>query len=106
MLPPPGVPMTDEGRAACCEGGVEGGGSLEVLASRLAGEGELARKRRRSAPSSPRIGLPPFWLRVVLVRFGGGVRGGEEPIIDEVNWKECIGRSLSSSSEGGSEVGE
>lgn len=71
----------------------------------LAGVGELARYSRRSASS---------WFCVVLsfrcrrAWLGGGVRGGEELIMEELTfWKLCEGRSGSfSSSEWARKVGE
>lgn len=82
---PPGVDIMDEGRGVCFEGGVEGG-NIGVLVTRIAGEGEAARKRRRSAPSLP----PVVWedwgelskgllrRRAERARAGDGVRGGED----------------------------
>jgi hypothetical protein len=55
--PPLGVVIMDEGKAAVREGGVEGGYSCAFMAG-LAGDGEVARKSSKSAPSSPVLGLP------------------------------------------------
>ena len=104
---PPGVDIMDEGSGVCFVGRVEGG-NIGVLVTRIAGDGEAARKRRRSAPS-----FPPFvwedWgelskallrRRAERARSGGGVRGGEEDIWgSEDSWKEWSGRSWSSSSD-------
>lgn len=67
----------------------------------LASEGECARNMRRSAPSSPFLGvrdqdtLCAFRIR----RSGGGVCGGDEVILVEaLMLKEVTGRSVSSSS--------
>ena len=77
------------------EGGVEGGKTL-ALAPGLAGEGEVARYRSRSAPSSP-VALP-FRCRNDRDFVGGGVRGGEELNFEECILKVCRGsRWLSSS---------
>ncbi len=73
----PGVFMTDEGRWAYWEGGVDGGSleELEMCVTLIAGEreGELARYRSRSAPDC----FDEVWSR----RVGGGVRGGEDEMM-------------------------
>lgn len=76
--PPPGVVIMEEGRAMFLGGGVEGGCIRDLLVG-LAGEGEVARNRRRSAPSSPDLPFRSLLRRPILPLFrGGGVRGGEE----------------------------
>jgi len=64
----------------------------------IAGEGDAARNIRRSAASSLR-GL----LNVLFLGLGEGVRGirgGDERIWRALTWKDCKGRSESSSSDG------
>lgn len=93
--PPPGVVIIDEGRAIFLGGGVDGG-CMRALEAGFAGDGEVARKRRRSAPSSPDLPFLSLPLRPRLprLRAGGGVRGGEECML-----KEWVGRASSSSSD-------
>ena len=55
---PPGVVIIDEGSARLLCGGVEGGRMLDDRGR--AGEGDVARYRSKSAPSSP--DLPFFSL--------------------------------------------
>jgi hypothetical protein len=93
--PPPGVVIMDEGRAIFLGGGVDGG-CMRAREAGFAGEGEVARNRSRSAPSSPDL---PFFslavrLRLLRLRTGGGVRGGEDRML-----KEWVGRASSSSSD-------
>ena len=89
----PGVFITDEGRRACWDGGVEGGSleELEICATLMAGEreGELARYKSRSAPDC----FDEVWSR----RVGGGVRGGEDEMI--LLEGSCANEFKSSSSE-------
>lgn len=83
--PPLGVGVKD-GKAAYWLGGVDGGRSRDcALLLTLAGVGELAKYRRRSAPSSF-----SWYLSFLGRRAGrrGGVRGGEELTMDELTfWK-------------------
>lgn len=96
--PPPGVFIIDDGSGEFLGGGVDGGCILarEVL---TAGDGEVARYKSKSAPSSPDLPVFSFCIRFMLARFriGGGVLGGEERIL-----KECVGNKSPSSSEGAS----
>ena len=64
----PGVLSIDDGNWACFDGGVHGANPRKVL--EFAGEGEVARKSNKSAPSPSEV----LMLRSTL----GGVRGGEE----------------------------
>lgn len=97
--PPPGVVIMDEGSAIFLGGGVDGG-CIRALDVGLAGDGEVARNRSRSAPSSPDLPFLSLLRRPRLPRFrGGGVRGGEEWIL-----KECVGSTSSSSSEGAAKL--
>ena len=57
-LPPPGVTIIDEGSAGLRGGGVDGGW-IRALMAGFAGDGDVARYRSRSAPSSD---LPLFFL--------------------------------------------
>src|ERR1700709_2958816 len=86
----------DEGKAIFLGGGVDGG-CIRALPVGFAGEGDVARKRSRSAPSSPDLPVLPLLCRPKLPRFrtGGGVRGGDDRMLNE-----CVGRASSSSSEG------
>jgi len=86
----------EDGNARFLEGGVEGTKIRDDFAARLAGDGDVARYRRRSAPSSP-AALPLLW-RAARLREGGGVLGGEERKVEAIE-NECDGRSWSSSSE-------
>lgn len=101
-LPPPGVIIMDEGRArSFFDGGVEGG-SMRVRPEGKAGDGDAARYRRRSAPSSPDL-LPVVVAILLGRRFRfllriGGVRGGDDRLAS--TRKECMPRISSSSSEG------
>lgn len=85
--------ITEEGRWECCDGGVDGGSWDELWLFRAPGDldGELARYSNKSAPSCL------FVARECIV--DGGVRGGDDDMIllDDGWWKECIGRSSSSS---------
>lgn len=93
--PPPGVVIMEDGRAMFLGGGVDGG-CIRALDVGLAGDGDVARNRSRSAPSSPDLPFRSLLRRPRLPWFrGGGVRGGDECIL-----KECIGNASSSSSEG------
>jgi hypothetical protein len=62
----------------------------------FAGEGDVARNRSRSAPSSPDLPFLslPMRPRPPRLRTGGGVRGGEDRRL-----KEWVGRASSSSSD-------
>jgi hypothetical protein len=81
--PPPGVGV-NEGSVAYWLGGVDGGSSRSLgLVPGRAGVGEFARKRSRSAPSSESRVFSLPWRRAY---FGGGVRGGEELINEEVTF--------------------
>lgn len=96
MLKPviPGVFIIDECSAWALGGGVEGAKILDDLAPGLAGDGDVAKYKSKSAPSSP----PALRWRAARLRVGGGVRGGEARKAEFIE-KECVGRSLSSSSE-------
>ena len=94
FVPPLGVVIIDDGSGEDFGGGVDGGCILDRVVT--AGEGEVARYNRRSAPSSD---LPAFFSllrrpRLDLLRTGGGVLGGDDRIS-----KECVGNRPSSSSE-------
>lgn len=61
---------------------------------------------RRSAPSSPSLGVrdqDTLDSLLIIRRWGGGVRGGDEAIIDCCRAKDWVGRSVSSSSESSGE---
>ena len=97
----PGV-MWEDGRGVDFIGGVVGGWTM-VLArdAPFAGDGEVARYMRRSAPSSPVFGVrdQETWLIFLIRRSGGGVCGGDEVIrVEVLMLKLCTGRSVSSSS--------
>lgn len=62
--------MTEDGRPN--DGGGVVGGTIFVLDMAPAGEGDVARYIKRSAPSSPPCLVPGFAIR------RGGVRGGLE----------------------------
>lgn len=115
-LPPPGVVIIEDGSAKVRFGGGVDGGSIRLLfRGGLAGEGDAARYRRRSAPSSPFVLLlvllllllESFFVIVLLPRFFlsrlrlriGGVRGGDMRIEWWwlAWWNEWVGRSSSSS---------
>lgn len=68
--PPPGVFITEDGRAK--DGGGVVGGRIFVLDIAPAGEGDVAKYIKRSTPSSPPCLVPSFATR------RGGVRGGLE----------------------------
>jgi hypothetical protein len=94
--PPPGVFIMDEGKAGFFGGGVDGG-AMRFRDAGLAGDGEVARKRSKSAPSSPSLPFLSLLRRPPLprLRIGGGVRGGDERM-----WlKEWTGSEFSSSSD-------
>lgn len=116
-LPPPGVIIIDEGKSSLLllgvlGGGVEGG-CIRVLVDDLtAGEGEAARYRSKSAPSSPDL-APPFapvaaaFLFCLFFRERvriGGVRGGDDRMLAGSN--EWMGSKSSSSSSGTTKLGE
>lgn len=92
----PGVVITDDGKTPGLEGGVVGGKMIRDLIAALAGEGEVARYSRRSAPSSPAAFLR---LRNDRAFVGGGVRGGEERKLEACIAKECRRGLCSSSSD-------
>jgi hypothetical protein len=81
-------------------GGVDGGW-MRARDAGLAGEGDVARYRSRSAPSSPDLPALSLPLRPKLPRLrpGGGVRGGEDRRL-----KEWVGRASSSSSDGAAKL--
>jgi hypothetical protein len=86
--------IMDEGNAMFFGGGVEGG-CMRRLAAGFAGDGDVARYRRRSAPSSAVLfGLTVRSFVKRLLAAGGGVRGEDRTL------KECIGSASSSSSDG------
>lgn len=77
---PPGVDIMDDGRGVALDGGVDGACIL-VLVVAAAGVGEVARYMRRSAPSSPVLGVRDHDIVaafVIMRRCGGGVCGGED----------------------------
>lgn len=84
----PGVFIMDDGNAWFLEGGVEGANTRDDLAPGLAGEGDVARYRSKSAPSSP----PTLRCRIARLRVGGGVRGGE-PLNAGFMQNESVARS-------------
>jgi hypothetical protein len=100
--PPPGVVIMEDGRAMFLGGGVDGG-CMRALAAGLAGDGEVARKRRRSAPSSPDLPFLSLLRLPRLPRFrtGGGVLGGDDRMLNE-----CVGSASSSSSEAAAKLVE
>lgn len=76
---------------------MEGAKVRADLVPGAAGEGDVARYRSKSAPSSP--AALPFRWRAARLRVGGGVRGGEERKDDDKSMrKECFDRSVSPSS--------
>jgi len=90
----------EEGSAIFFGGGVDGGCMRDL--GGFAGDGDVARKSSKSAPSSPDF---PFLLsferrpRLPLLRFDVGVRGGDDWILNE-----CAGKASSSSSEGAAKL--
>lgn len=97
----PGV-ICEDGSGVDLQGGVEGGWMM-VLASAgpFAGEGEVARYIKRSAPSSPVLGVrdQETLLNFLIRRSGGGVVGGDEVIrVEALMLKLATGMSASSSS--------
>lgn len=95
----------DDGSATMLGGGVDGAKILDDRGPALAGEGDVARYKSKSAPSSPAA----LCLRERNGRslVGGGVRGGEEWNFEEFKLKECSGRRGSSSDMGpnGGDIG-
>lgn len=79
----------DDGSAAALEGGVDGAKILDDFEPALAGDGDVARYKRRSAPSSPAALLLCWRCERGLV--GGGVRGGDEWNLEELRLKEFPG---------------
>lgn len=72
-----------------------------ALEAPTAGEGDVARYMRRSAPSSSAFGVrdQDTWLMLLIRRCGGGVRGGEDVMrVEALMLKLVMGRSVSSSS--------
>lgn len=110
-LPPPGVVICDDGSVMSrptLEGGVDGG-SILVLVEGTAGDGEAARYKRRSAPSSPDFAGPePAGLSLMRrlgigrLRIGGVVGGDERKLV----LNDCVGKRSSSSSELAAKLGE
>ena len=108
-LPPPGVVIMDDGSSYLFFAGGVDGGSIRVLFDLTAGEGEAARYKSRSAPSSPVF--PPLLAPSSLLRLDGnerpdigGVRGGEDRTVG--TWNECAGKRSSSSSSGAVKLGD
>lgn len=80
----PGVFMMEDGRGVDLGGGVDGA-IICVRFELPAGVGEVARNMRRSAPSSPVLGVldqETFDSLLTRRRCGGGVRGGEDAMKD------------------------
>ena len=89
----------DDGSASLFFGGGVEGGSIRFLGG-FAGDGDAARYRSRSAPSSPdlascEVAFSLGFLRRVRLLIGG-VRGGDTRML-LATWKEWVGRSSSSS---------
>lgn len=96
----PGV-MCDDGNGVDLHGGVDGGWTTVLVCCIFAVDGDVARWRSKSAPSSPVFGvrdhetLCTFFIR----RSGGGVCGGDEVMrVEALMVKLWTGRSASSSS--------
>lgn len=80
--PPPGVVIMEDGSAMCLGGGVEGA-CIRPRDPNLTGEGDVARYNNRSAPSSDLPFFSLLRLPTDRLRAGGGVRGGDDRMLNE-----------------------
>lgn len=95
--PTPGVDIMAEGATCLFEGGVDGANTRADLTPGFAGDGDVARYRSKSAPSSP-AALLLRW-RAARLLVGGGVRGGEDRYADDLIRYGRADKCASSSSE-------